>query len=323
MAQRFGGRFSPGSGGSPGTSPAGVPRRSRAGLRAHLMFLPPALLTLLALPLWGADGLGLANLMAAAVLFLAAWLNREGLIAQDAFDARVSARRPVPRRIAAALLTGCAVCGLGFAQGSDLVLSTLAGLVAAGLHLVAFGADPLADKRPPGVDAYQSGRAAKVTDEAEALLAEMRAAVLALGDRHLTDRVDAFAASVRALSAQVAADPRDLAGARRYLGVYLRGARDATARFAALHARSGDERARADWLALLDDMQKGMDGRAEKLMVDDRTGLDIEIDVLRDRLRREGVAVSAGPLLAEVAPAEGPFREPPRHAAPSTEEETR
>ena len=288
MAQRFGGRFSPGE----RDALAGPPRRSRAGLRASLMFLPPALLTLLALPMWGAEGLGLANLMAAVVLFLAAWLNREGLIAQDAFDARVSAKRPFPRRIAAAVLTGAAVCGLGFARAGDPVLATLTGLVAAGLHLVAFGPDPLSDKRPPGVDAYQSGRVAKVTDEAEAILSEMRESVRALGDRGLTDRVDAFARSVRRLSAQVAADPRDLAGARRYLGVYLRGARDATARFAGLYARSRDEQARADWLALLGDMEKGMDGRAERLMVDDRTGLDIEIDVLRDRLRREGVAVN-------------------------------
>ena len=288
MAQRFGGRFSPGE----RDALSGPPRRSRAGLRASLMFLPPALLTLLALPMWGVEGLGLANLMAAVVLFLAAWLNREGLIAQDAFDARASAKRPFPRRIAAAILTGCAVCGLGFAHGGDLVLPTLSGLVAAGLHLIAFGADPLTDKRPPGVDAYQSGRVAKVTDEAEVILAEMRARVLPLGDRALTDRVDAFSKSVRRLSAQVAADPRDLAGARRYLGVYLRGARDATTRFADLYARSRDERARAAWLALLDDMEKGMDGRTEKLMLDDRTGLDIEIDVLRDRLRREGVAVT-------------------------------
>ena len=288
MAQRFGGRFSPGE----RDALAGPPRRSRAGLRASLMFLPPALLTLLALPMWGTDGLGLANLMAAVVLFLAAWLNREGLIAQDAFDARVSAKRPFPRRIAAAVLTGAAVCGLAFARGGDLVLPTLAGLVATGLHLVAFGADPLTDKRPPGVDAYQSGRVARVTDEADGILSEIREHILALGERGLTDRVDAFAKAVRRLSAQVAADPRDLAGARRYLGVYLRGARDATVRFANLYSRSRDERARADWLALLDDMQKGMDGRTEKLMLDDRTGLDIEIDVLRDRLRREGVGVT-------------------------------
>ena len=288
MGQRYGGRFSPGE----RDALSGPPRRSRAGLRSGLMFVPPALLTMLALPMWGTEGLGLANLMAAVVLFLAAWLNREGLIAPHAFEARVSAKRPFPRRIAAALLTGGAVCGLGFARGGDLVLSTLAGLVAAGLHLVAFGADPLADKRPPGVDAYQSGRVAKVTDEAEAILSEMRERVLALGDRTLTDRVEAFSKSVRRLSAQVAADPRDLAGARRYLGVYLRGAGDATARFAALYARSRDDQARAGWVALLDDMQKGLDGRTEKLMLDDRTGLDIEIDVLRDRLRREGVAVT-------------------------------
>ncbi len=89
------------------------------------------------------------------------------------------------------------------------------------------------------------------------------------------------------------ADPRDLTQARRYLGVYLRGARDATDKFAAYYARAGDADARRDYLAFLDDMEGGFAQRTERLMLDDRTGLDIELEVLRDRLRREGVKVES------------------------------
>ena len=45
--------------------------------------------------------------MAFGLLILAAWLTREGIIAQEAYDARKIARRPaMPRKIVASLLTG-------------------------------------------------------------------------------------------------------------------------------------------------------------------------------------------------------------------------
>ena len=77
---------------------------------------------------------------------------------------------------------------------------------------------------------------------------------------------------------------------RRYLGVYLLGARDATTRFVELHGRSGDSGARADYVALLDDLDHTFAERTRRLMAESRTDLDVEIGVLRDRLAREGVA---------------------------------
>ena len=83
--------------------------------------------------------------------------------------------------------------------------------------------------------------------------------------------------------------PRDLTGARKYLSVYLRGARDATVKFADLYGRTRDEDARRDYVALLDDLEANFSAQTEKLLTDNRTDLDIEIEVLRDRLAREGV----------------------------------
>lgn len=67
------------------------------------------------------------------------------------------------------------------------------------------------------------------------------------------------------------------------------GARDATAKFADLYARNRDQGAKADFTALLDDLEGNFAARTEKLMLDDRSDLDIEIEVLRDRLNREGI----------------------------------
>ena len=76
---------------------------------------------------------------------------------------------------------------------------------------------------------------------------------------------------------------------RRYLGVYLQGAQDATSKFADLYARQRDETARAGYIALLDDLEQNFMLRTETLRSNDRQDLDIEIDVLRERLEREGL----------------------------------
>ncbi len=86
-------------------------------------------------------------------------------------------------------------------------------------------------------------------------------------------------------------DPRDLTGARKYLGVYLMGARDATIKFVDLYARNKDADARADYEALLDDLEQNFAARTDKMLLDDRSDMDIEINVLRDRLQREGVSL--------------------------------
>jgi hypothetical protein len=71
--------------------------------------------------------------------------------------------------------------------------------------------------------------------------------------------------------------------------VYLVGARDATVKFADLYARTADPQARQDYIALLDDLERNFAAKTVTLMESDRTDLDIEIEVLRERLTREGV----------------------------------
>ena len=86
-------------------------------------------------------------------------------------------------------------------------------------------------------------------------------------------------------------DPRDLTGARKFLGVYLMGARDATVKFVDLYRRSNDATARADYEALLGDLGTELCRPHRKMLLDDRSDMDIEIKVLRDRLQREGVSL--------------------------------
>jgi hypothetical protein len=84
-------------------------------------------------------------------------------------------------------------------------------------------------------------------------------------------------------------DPRDLSDAKKYLVIYLMGARDATVKFADLYKRQRDATARSDYEALLTDLETNFAARTTQMLQGGREDMDLEIKVLRDRLSREGV----------------------------------
>ena len=288
MAQRYGGKYSPQGRSETGSTTPVRRQVSPVGLRANLMFLPPLLV--LATSLWGGAISLVTGLGAAAVLTLGAWILRGGLEAQAAYDARKVSRRPAfPRKIFAAVFAGAGIGLAALSHDNGLMAAILFGLATAALHLAAFGIDPLQNKGMDGVNAFQQTRVARVVDEAEDYMRAMRDAIKRAGDRQAEAKVEAFQSAVRDLIHTVEEDPRDLTAARKYLGVYLLGARDATEKFADVYARTRDEQARKDYMTLLDDLSGNFSARTRKLMLEDRSDLTIEIDVLRDRLAREGV----------------------------------
>lgn len=230
------------------------------------------------------------KLAALGALLLAAWLTREGLIAEEAYNARRIARRPaIPRKMFAAALIAVGLWLASFSSAESVVEPLLYGVVGLVLHVLAFGIDPLRNKTAEGVDTFQTDRVARAVEEAEAHLAAMADAAGRTRDRQVEQRVNGFADTARDLFRTVESDPRDLTSVRKYLSVYLLGARDATTKYADLAERSPSTEARADYLSLLDDLQQNFADRTRKLMVNDKADLDVEIGVLRDRLAREGI----------------------------------
>ena len=287
MAERFGGKYSPGSATRP-RAPEGM-RRSRAGARVNFLFIAPAPMLLVGFQM---EPMGLfLKIVAFGIMMLAAWLTREGLVAEDAYHARRVAKKPaIPRKIFGSVLTGLglAVAGLDAASFS-LLNPLLYFILGTALHFASFGPDPMSDKGTEGMNAFQTDRVARVVDEAERHLAAMKDAIRRAQVPALERRVADFVDTARAMFRVVEDDPRDLTSARKFLGVYLMGARDATVQFADLYARSKNEEARADYEALLDDLESSFAKKTEKLLLDDKSTLDVEIEVLRERLEREGV----------------------------------
>lgn len=298
MAKRFGGQYSPDA---TDDSSDRIERPDRPATKAPESAFAPKLMFAVPLPMLVAgigeirqgDATGMiVELGAFALLMLGAWLLHEGLRAEAAYDARAIAKPPVlPRKILAAILCGAGV-GLGAWMGWGLgLLSGIAfGGVATAVHLLAFGLDPLKKKGVTGVSEFDSGRVAEAVDRAEGMLAEMTQAAARFKDRALQGRVETFCSTAREVFRTVEADPRDLDRARKFLGVYLTGARDATVKFADVYARNKSTSAKTEYEALLGDLEGSFNTHRQTLMLDDTSELDVEIEVLRKRLQREGLA---------------------------------
>ena len=284
MAERFGGKFSPGGGQVVGGPPVLAEPRPTGLWRTTILFLTAFLFLF---PAFG-DGpremlLGLA---AGGLIILSSRLTREGLRAEAAYNARKVARRPaLPRKALGAVLTGVALAVGGVIADQGLVYPVLYALVGAGLHLGTFGMDPRVDKGMEGVDAFQTDRVARVVAEGEAHLAAMKDAILRARDRALERRVDQFAAVARGLFRTIESDPGDLTAARKYMSVYLLGARDATVKFTDHYAQTRDAATKADYETLLTDLETTFAEKTKTFLTNSRSDLDVEIAVLRDRLK--------------------------------------
>lgn len=297
MAQRFGGQHSP----TPVSPSAELRplsrfrgrRAAKVSIAARLMFMAPLPLLFAGLgEVMAGDALGmLIELGSFAVLMLAAWLLNEGLKAEAAYNDRKIARAPgVPRKALAAALTGLGVFTASWlAGGAGLFGGLVFGGFAAVAHVFAFGLDPMRKKGLEGQSAFDTERVAVAIEKAEALVGEITSAARRIGDRGIEARVEAMCASAREVFRAVEDDPRDLSRARKFLSVYLRGARDATVKFADHYSRSRDDEARSNYEALLGDLEGSFTQQREQLLLDNRTDLDVEIEVLRERLHQEGL----------------------------------
>ena len=300
MARRYGGKFSPdgsktGSGatGAPQPAPFRDRRARRVNLRARLMFLLPLPLLFAGL---GAIGRGsptemLAEIGGFAGLTFSAWLLNEGLRAEEAYDARVVARPPaIPRKLFAAALTGLSVAAVGmFSLGQGLFGALAFGVLASLAHVAAFGIDPMKRKGMDGVDAFATERVAKAVDRAEGLVREILSAAERIKDRRIEGRIERLCAQAREVFRTVEEDPGDFARARTFMSVYLLGLRDATRKFADLYGRTRDPDTLSEYESLLSDLETSFTTHRTDLLTDNRSDLDIEIEVLRERLQQDGL----------------------------------
>lgn len=270
----------------------------RAPGRAWLLRIAPLML---AVPLvWGLLSGNVADVVALAVglavIYLGTFLVESGLAQEAEYQARDLANAPrPPRKLLGAIVVAIGVfaCSLG-ASGAGVPLSLLLGALAGVGCLMTYGMDPTKDKglapelaRNAGVKTEQ---VIEAVTEAEGKLREIEQLAGGLHNRELTGRVSRIVAQARAVLAQIEKDPSDLRRARRFLVTYLDGTRDVVKKYTQQQQDLAETELAANFRHVLETIEQVFTEQEQVLKRNETMDLEVQIEVLRTQLEREGVA---------------------------------
>jgi hypothetical protein len=241
----------------------------------------------------------------AGVVSLAIWLLlcyaglllvESGLRAEFDYARRAVAKAPRPPRKlfgAVAVALGVFVGSLG-ATSAGLPLSLLFAALAGVASVLAYGMDPSKDKGLAPELARKAGfsteQVIEALTEAEGKLCEIEQLAGSLHNRELTARLNRIVAQGRAVLEQIEKDPLDLRRARRFLVTYLDGTRDVVSKYKAQQSDLADTELAENFRHVLDTIERVFAEQEEVLKRNETMDLEVQIEVLRTQLEREGVA---------------------------------
>ena len=266
--------------------------------RAWTLRIAPFLLALpLVTNLLAGDVIQIVGLALGLLLLLGACALVEAGLAREAdYHARtiVKAPRP-PRKLLGAALAGVAVLvAAWWGAGTGPGLAVVLGLAAAAGCGLAYGLDPRQDKGLAPELARKAGlrteQVIEAIDEAEGKLREIEQAAAHLHNRELTARIGRIVAQGRGVLAQIEHDPSDLRRARRFLVTYLDGTRDVVRKYGQQQQDLADTELAASFRHVLETVERVFAEQEEVLKRNETMDLEVQIEVLRTQLEREGVA---------------------------------
>jgi hypothetical protein len=269
-------------------------RRLRLGVKGLLLFvLPLPLAASAAGALIGGD---FRDLVLSAGLFLLFMLGaiatRQGLSREDAFARRSLARAGwIPLKgIGAGLVALASGLTAYLAVGHGLPMSLGYGGAALFGFFFAYGFDSFGLKAPAGLEpGVVTAEVAEAIDEAYGRLERIEDNNRQIRDREVNQRIVAIVDWGRKVLALIEQDPRDIRRARKFLNVYLDGAERVTERYARLEKEPLEPEIKHNFRTLLVDMENVFAEQHQKLLENDVLDLDVQVEVLTTRLRREGV----------------------------------
>ncbi len=222
----------------------------------------------------------LAGFVAAAVLM------RKGLSEEIAFSQRRHvAKAPAPLKMISSLLVGLATgVSAALLSSNGLLEATGFGLGAMAGALLFYGLDPR-----PSRAAQLDAAGAEVLALAEQKILDIESANSAIANAELTAHLDRITEKARGVLDVLEARPEQLGNARRFLSNYLDGAERVARGFARTHQQTSDEALEENFRSVLATIETAFDQQKERLMEDDVMDLDVQIEVLKTQIEREGV----------------------------------
>jgi 5-bromo-4-chloroindolyl phosphate hydrolysis protein len=193
----------------------------------------------------------------------------------------------IPWKLTSALLTGTGAALAATAGGHSLAGTLAFGVLAAIGHVSFFGRDLRPERLTvTTVDGVDMTSVTEQLEQAARRLRRIDATARAIGVPEFRERLARVTQIGRDILAEMAHDPRDVSRGRRFLHLYLDSAERVTEEYARTHARASrtlDDNFRR----LLIEMESTFAEQHRRLLESDTTSLDVDIEVLTARLRRE------------------------------------
>jgi 5-bromo-4-chloroindolyl phosphate hydrolysis protein len=226
------------------------------------------------------------SLYIAAVLCL-----RKGLQAEAAYTQNPIARAPKsPLKTLAAIITALAtglIAWLG-AQHTLPVALMFAGGAFLGMYL-SYGFDPRQEKKIADAQGYSGDEILRMLEESSQIIRSIEQANNKIRNSELNQRIENICAIADRILAEIESDPRDIRRARKFLNVYLDGARQVTEGYAKTHQQTQSGQLEQNFRNVLETIESVFQEQHQKLLEEDVFDLDVKIEVLTTQLKREGI----------------------------------
>jgi 5-bromo-4-chloroindolyl phosphate hydrolysis protein len=258
-----------------------------------LYFLPIALIPATFIALAKGHVLNvLINAAGFALYMLAAICLRKGLRAEYFYHKSRIAGPPNPRLKTFAGVLGPIATGVvaWLGAGHSLPAGMLfAGGAFLGMYL-RYGFDPRVEKRKiTAAYGYSGDEIRQALEDSSRIIRGIEQANNRIRNAELNRRIERICDIADDILADIAADPRDFRRARKFLNVYLDGARQVTEGYARTHRQTASEELEQNFRNVLDTIESTFQEQHQKLLEEDLFDLDVKIEVLNTQLKREGI----------------------------------
>ncbi len=236
----------------------------------------------------------LGSVVAMVLLFGGGVVMRRGLRAEVEYARRLIAKAPPPLKTIATAMVTAGVFVLSWLGNQDSIWMAVifAALAGFGSYL-AYGLDPRGEKGIDSDTARRSGVKTKdviaAIEEANGKIKEIEDHAAIINSRELKERLARITRQARAVLRQIEMDPGDLRRSRRFLVTYLDGTRDVVTKYTSRQKDLATTPLAENFRHVLETVEQVFTEQVETLKRNESLDLEVQIDVLKTQLEREGV----------------------------------
>jgi len=234
----------------------------------------------------GAYGVFLIKTLAFGLVATSAVLTSKAIYNEVDYEEATIAKAPLPYKTISAIVLGVAIFILGFFAGHRGLFETLFVSILAGVGLLLYyGFDIREDKIPQDID-MNPDILLNSLNEAKKRLDSIKKHSNEIMDTPLRSAVDRAVERAEDILSAISENPSAIRASRKFLVVYVEGIEEVLDSYTKLDKEIIDDDMRQRLISLLYEADDRFEKELLKLKESDKFELDVQIDALREQIKR-------------------------------------